>query len=312
MESTESRPGASLATRATRPGLALVLALLSVPGSLLVVPFAAPAASGSGGPQATASASVKKTIKKLVKKEVAKQLADKTGPAGPQGEQGAQGPAGAAPACQGNDASDKMVQAGSVCIDRYEASIWTAPTGGTQITGAIPAPCTANGQNCTNIYARSVAGVTPRANITWFQAQQALANSGKRLPSNAEWQQAAAGTPDSASCRVSGGSAVATGSMASCVSNWGGNDMVGNLGEWVADWDEEAAACANLSPSGFGTDITCIGRADTEAPSHVPGALIRGGSIGFGSGTNAGPFAVDGTEPPSYVNFDTGFRGVRY
>ncbi|MPZ91072.1 MAG: hypothetical protein GEU68_05495 [Actinobacteria bacterium] len=44
-------------------------------------------------------------------------------------------------------------------------------------------PCNDNGQNCKGkIYARSVAGVTPSRYITWFQAQQALANSGKRLP----------------------------------------------------------------------------------------------------------------------------------
>src|SRR5256885_10575002 len=36
---------------------------------------------------------------------------------------------------------------------------------------------------------------------TYFQAQQALANSGKRLPTNAEWQAAVAGTPHSSACK---------------------------------------------------------------------------------------------------------------
>src|SRR5438874_617328 len=70
--------------------------------------------------------------------------------------------------------------------------------GGTQYgVSSADYPCLANGNDCKGkIYARSVAGVTPSRSITWFQAQQALANSGKRLPTNAEWQQAAAGTPD--------------------------------------------------------------------------------------------------------------------
>ncbi len=72
--------------------------------------------------------------------------------------------------------------------------------------------CADNGQGCKAgtagaIYARSVPGVTPSRFITYFQAQQALANSGKRLPSNAEWQQAVVSTSDSTICNVSTGSA---------------------------------------------------------------------------------------------------------
>src|SRR5262245_3658995 len=164
-----------------------------------------------------------------------------TGAPGATGAQGPQGPAGTAPACQGNGVgsdgkTDQMVSAGAVCIDKYEVSVWSSPTGGTQYGAtADDYPCNDNGQNCNNIYARSVPGVTPSRSITWFQAQQALANSGKRLPSNAEWQQAVAGTPDpgtdngTTDCNVSTGSFVNTGSRSSCISNWGANDMVGNL-----------------------------------------------------------------------------------
>ena len=41
---------------------------------------------------------------------------------------------------------DVMVRVGSVCIDRYEASIWDKRVGGKQITDAIP--CSPNGQDC--------------------------------------------------------------------------------------------------------------------------------------------------------------------
>src|SRR5262249_8027121 len=123
---------------------------------------------------------------------------------------GPQGPAGTAPACQGNGSGDEMVAAGAVCIDKYEVSVWSSPTGGTQYGASsdnYPVACTDTGQGCKagsagEIYARSVPGVTPSGNITYFQAQAALANVGKRLPSNAEWQQAAAGTPESTACNI--------------------------------------------------------------------------------------------------------------
>jgi formylglycine-generating enzyme required for sulfatase activity len=59
------------------------------------------------------------------------------------------------------------------------------------------APCADSGQNCTDdVYAASLPAVPPSVAITWFQAQAACENAGKRLPSNAEWQAAVAGTPD--------------------------------------------------------------------------------------------------------------------
>ena len=241
------------------------------------------------------------------------------GDPGQKGDQGATGLSGFAADCnEGLAANDVMVRVGSVCIDKYEASVWSEPNGGVQygIGAADDYPCNDNGQNCTNIYARSIAGVKPSANITWFQAQQALANVGKRLPTNAEWQAAVAGTPDpgtdndTTDCNISddgfpANDPVNTGSRSSCVSNDGAFDMVGNLWEWVADWDEQADACANW-PAGYGTDFTCFG---DGTPSRFPGALGRGGS--FGDGTNAGPFAVGATGPPSDSIFSVGFRGAR-
>jgi formylglycine-generating enzyme required for sulfatase activity len=213
-----------------------------------------------------------------------------------------------------------MVSAGAVCIDKYEVSVWDAPTGGNQlgVTGDDYS-CDDNGSGCADIYARSVAGVTPSAYITWFQAQQALANVGKRLPTNAEWQQAATETPDTgvsdngtSDCRTnSGGSAVATGSRSACVSRFGANDMAGNLWEWVGDWDEEASigACNTWPTVDFGTDTACVGRGMEAGSSRFPGALIRGG--GFISSTGAGAFAVVGTVKPSFSDNATGFRGAR-
>jgi hypothetical protein len=213
--------------------------------------------------------------------------------------------------CATLDPSDEMVRVGSVCIDRYEASVWDAPTGGTQLVteAQIDATCPDDGQDCKGkIFARSVPGVVPARDITWFQAQQALANSGKRLPTNAEWQMAASGTPDGAPCNVSSSGPVNTGSAAGCISDWGVNDMVGNLWEWVADWVPVSTACPGWSVGSFSSDDTmCLAGASTVQTG--PGALIRGGF--FNSGTDAGPFAVSGFFRPSISESVFGFRGAR-
>lgn len=245
------------------------------------------------------------------------------GPPGPPGVQGPPGPPGPAPACQGNGSGDEMVAAGAVCIDKYEATIWTAAEGGTQITGIIP--CDADGQDCDNIFARSVPDVTPRGDITWFQAQRALANVGKRLPTNAEWQQAVAGTPDPGTtpaaedCKTFPGGIVPTGSRDNCTSDFGAMDMVGNVWERVADWVPASTDCPgwpSFPAYGFSSDdLMCLAGASTTQAG--PAALNRGG--GVYDGAEAGPFAVDGTHPPWEITGfsglsggeDVGFRGAR-
>ena len=179
-----------------------------------------------------------------------------------------------------------MVRVGAVCIDKYEASVSSEPNGGVQygVGGTDDYPCDDNGQDCTNIYARSIPGVKPSADITYFQAQQALANAGKRLPTNAEWQTAVAGTPDpgtdndTTDCNVTddgfpANDPVNAGSRSACVSRFGAFDMVGNIAEWVADWDEEAAACGTWPAT-----TAAISPATATAPqplSRRPGSWRR-------------------------------------
>jgi len=228
------------------------------------------------------------------------------------------------------------VKVGNVCVDKYEASVWEIPASnatlinkvskgkatladltaagttqrGVGATGAYP--CDGSGNNCDDIYAVSIAGVKPSAAITWFQAQQACMNVGKRLLTNAEWQGAATDTPDpgtdngSTDCNVSfngfpANDPVNTGSRANCVSRWGVFDMVGNVWEWVADWVPRSTTCGGSWS--FSDDHQCFLGAAT---SGEPGALFRGGA--FGNGTDAGVFAVDGFDPPSHTSSSLGFR----
>jgi iron(II)-dependent oxidoreductase len=147
--------------------------------------------------------------------------------------------------------------------------------------------------------------VTPSRILTWFQSAAAARNAGKRLPTNAEWQAAALGTPDGAPCIVGGVGPGPTGT-AGCVSNVGAFDMVGNLWEWVADWVPLSTACVVPGLFGMG-DLNCLAGASTTSG---PGALVRGGSY-WTLGTGAGVFAILGFGGPSFADHDFGFRCAR-
>jgi hypothetical protein len=233
------------------------------------------------------------------------------------------------------------VRSGPTCIDTYEASVWEIPPGNAATIAKIKngtvtlaeltaagvqrgaasddygAGCPDSGNGCKTLYAVSIAGVTPSRFLTWFQAAAAARNAGKRLPTNAEWQAAALGTPDpgvsaagSQDCNTANGggagvdAVVPTGSRSNCVSDVGAFDMVGNLWEWVADWVPLSTACV---PALFAGDRNCLAGASTTAG---PGALIRGG-FGFDGGTGAGVFAVFGDNAPSSSEFGFGFRAAR-
>jgi formylglycine-generating enzyme required for sulfatase activity len=233
------------------------------------------------------------------------------------------------------------VQAGAVCLDTYEASVWRVPNptttnallvtkiqqgkateadliaGGATRLGTADddyAPCTINGQNCTNdIFAVSLPSAIPSANITWFQALEACANAGKRLPTNAEWQMGVTGTPDpgpdngTTDCNTaSGGPVSPTGSRDGCVSARGAFDMVGNLAEWVEDWVPAPTECPGWAS--FSDDDMCLSGASTT--SNFPGALTRGGAFASLGGQRAGPFAVH-PFPPFHASGFIGFRCAR-
>jgi formylglycine-generating enzyme required for sulfatase activity len=159
---------------------------------------------------------------------------------------------------------------------------------------------------------RTPLGAGQRASLQspWFQANLACANSGKRLPSNAEWQMAATGSPDpggdngTTDCNTGNAfHVVATGSRSGCVSAFGAFDMVGNLYEWVADWVPQSTTCGSWS--GSGDDQCLAGAATTGEPS----ALLRGGN--FTNAAGAGPLAVNGDYGLSSSFSGFGFRCAR-
>ena len=238
-----------------------------------------------------------------------------------------------------------MVQSGSSCVDRFEASLWKVADNtcvtlirqgrdlpafclqqaiqvGISGVDYTDAQCQFNGGGCKNIFALSIPGVIPARSINYFIAAAACRNSGKRLPSNAEWQAAALGTPDpwpqddpAEQCNVSGPSAVTTGARSKCVSDVGAYDMVGNVIEFVADWGPLATAGAtwNVFLPGFGNDVSNMGGAPNGTIYGLPGTTLRGGSFAFGSGGNgelAGVYAIDQNGAPNSIGDATaaGFR----
>ena len=118
------------------------------------------------------------------------------------------------------------VVAGTVCMDKYEASVWRVPEPDDEQQGAGEedparegdggrpggggrdaarvrrgddyAPCADNGQNCTERHLRGepAGGDARRRSSRGSRRRKRARTRGKRLPSSAEWQAAANGTPD--------------------------------------------------------------------------------------------------------------------
>jgi hypothetical protein len=174
---------------------------------------------------------------------------------------------------------DEMVKVGDFWIDRFEMSGSIAGGEcGPNINGSLAGYLTGDAGAATDVTTAvgcSVRGVTPPANMTWFQAAQMCANAGKELCSNAEWQEAASGTPDPGTgvagaipyggnaldaCNVdansgrgangTSGSGTPANTLAhvQCVSTFGAYDMIGNMFEWTAEWWQAGPNISGFNP----------------------------------------------------------------
>jgi formylglycine-generating enzyme required for sulfatase activity len=238
---------------------------------------------------------------------------------------------------------DEMVRVGrgkaAFWVDRYEASVWSTADGGMQQDDPYPIP--KNGQWWKKgmsgeppMYARSQPGVTPNRNITWFQANEACAASGKEMLGRKEWFLAVQGTVDPGDAKGDGGVCVTgggaagprqTGTGTACESRWGAQDMIGSLWEWTDEWyasvgqwdgtkpkgmQGSIAAGEQPWPAGYNDDRTWnitsrVYVGGTEMDS-LPAAALRGG--GWGDGPRAGAFALALDLGPTTWYTTIGFR----
>lgn len=91
--------------------------------------------------------------------------------------------------CVGNNPSDVMVQVGSVCVDKFKASLWDTNTATASTLTTVPGTCAADGTGCSGVVAQSreTPGSVLSGGLSFAQAIQACGNAGKRLLNPGEW-----------------------------------------------------------------------------------------------------------------------------
>lgn len=207
------------------------------------------------------------------------------------------------------------------CFDIYEAATHEdCPVSDPR--NEIDALKNAQDANCGSI---SESGRTPWRFVSRETAQTACMRSGKRLPTNKEWQLIAQGTPDGLrDCNINSGSAGVTGNYSSCVSAAGAYDAVGNVWEWTNEDVFDGTYNGRALPEeGYVLQVDTGGVATVSGTTSAevfgedyfwskPAgayAMMRGGF--YGSQKDAGVYTTHAATLPTVTGAAIGFRCVQ-
>lgn len=206
---------------------------------------------------------------------------------------------------------------GKLCVDIYESSA-SIDCPHPDPENIIESEENANADNC---YAASAPKKLPWRFISLPQAQRMCAEAGKRLPTSDEWYRLALGT-EPAACAINERAVRETGNE-ECRSSADVYDTIGNVWEWIdvtivdQEYDDR-----KLPEEGYVASVDASGVAITSSASadmlygddyfwskgEGVFGMIRGGF--YGSGDDAGLYAVNASVPTSFASQGVGFRCV--
>lgn len=204
-----------------------------------------------------------------------------------------------------------------MCVDAFEAS--PAPDCGASVIGSAIDTQSNIALGCGVV---SAEGQVPWRYVTYTEARQLCARTGKRLLSAHEWYELAVGQSDTATCVTNAmdGAPAPTGSQ-ECRTPSGVADLVGNLWEWVADTTNDGVYEGRPLPeSGYVdlVDASGVVVRTTTLPNPVFGndyawteregihGMLRGGF--YQGGDDAGIFAQNLSVALDFNAAGVGFR----
>ena len=199
------------------------------------------------------------------------------------------------------------VHGSAFVMDRYEVT--NARYQACVNAGACAAPALSSSNARPHYFDNSAFADYPVIHVSWKQATQFCAFAGGRLPSEAEWERAAAGSdaprtypwgdsaPDCTKANFAGcvGDTDRVGRRVAGQSPYGAFDMAGNVWEWTADWYD--AGYYSRSPS-----------RDPVGPDSGTLKVMRGGC--WISGENSLRTTCRKAELPGLWAPNVGFRCV--